>query len=118
MSFPLGAVADELSIGRTSTTSTTTVTVTSLACGQQKRNVPLDYRGFEYARPADVEDIDKRGNILGLLAAFAAAKVSEGCSCLNLKPTATKTATSTAAAPVRPYLNQRSCAVYLQTNNL
>ncbi|KAJ4983152.1 hypothetical protein SVAN01_11336 [Stagonosporopsis vannaccii] len=36
-----------------------------------------------------------------LLAAFAAAKVSEGCSCLNLQPKATTTNTRTAVAPMR-----------------
>jgi hypothetical protein len=99
--------ADELSIGRTKTTSTTTVTVTSAACSQQKRNAHIDNRGFEYARAADVEDI-KRGDILGLLAAFADAKISEGCSCLNLQPKATKTTIFTAATPVRHESCQRS----------
>lgn len=76
------------------------MTTTRLQCGQQKRNVPLDYRSFEYARPA--KQLDNRGvNILPLLAAFAAAKVSEGCSCLGIQPKATVTATSFAATPVR-----------------
>lgn len=101
MSFPRAETADQLSIGRTRTTSTSIMTVTSAAC-VQKRNTPLDYRGFLKARAADIEDIDKRGNILGLLAAFATAKVSEGCSCLNLRPKATKIITSTAVASVSP----------------
>jgi hypothetical protein len=75
--------------------------MTSAACGQQKRDVPIDYRDVEYTRANDAEDIVKRTDILALLAAFAAAKVSEGCSCLTLQPKVTKTATQTAPALVR-----------------
>ncbi|KAH7339229.1 hypothetical protein BKA66DRAFT_577324 [Pyrenochaeta sp. MPI-SDFR-AT-0127] len=94
----------------TETTSTNTVTVTSLACGQQKRNVPIDYRGFEYAKPNAVEGLEERGDVHPLLRAFAAAKISEGCSCLGLQPKATTTVTSTAAAPVRPLLQNPNIA--------
>lgn len=89
---------------RTSTTSTTTVAVTSSVCGggSQKRGESHDLENLS------VEDIEKRTNVLPLLAAFAAAKISEGCSCLNLKPTATKIATFTAPAPVRFVSRQRS----------
>lgn len=64
---PTSEVADN---NRTSTTSTTTVTVTSSVCGQsQKRNENQDLE------IATVEDIDKRTDVLALLADFAAAKV-------------------------------------------
>lgn len=49
----------------------------------------------------DDANVEKRTDVLALLAAFAAAKVSEGCSCLNLQPKATTTNTYTALAPVR-----------------
>ncbi|KAH7346019.1 hypothetical protein BKA66DRAFT_447873 [Pyrenochaeta sp. MPI-SDFR-AT-0127] len=79
----------------TVTTSTTYITTYQSRCGQEKRNVPINYRGFQYAEPADLE---QRGNILPLLAAFAAAKISEGCSCLGLQPKTVTTTTRTAAA--------------------
>ncbi|KAL6704615.1 hypothetical protein ACN47E_008012 [Coniothyrium glycines] len=70
-------------------TATTTVTNANVPCDQQqKRNVPLDYRGFNYARPADLEH---RTDQFAALAVFAAAKVSDGCNCLGLKPKATTT---------------------------
>lgn len=98
-------MTNDLWMGRTKTTSITTVTTTKDVCEAQKRNVPIDYRGFDYAEP-----VDRRDNVLDLLAAFAAAKISEGCSCFNLQPKATTTATRTAAAPVRPPTNNPSSA--------
>lgn len=85
-------------MSRTSTTATTTITVTSVSCGQAKRN-ELD---LNLPKPTNaIDDLDKRTGILPLLAAFAAPKISQGCSCLGLQPKATATATVTAAAPVR-----------------
>ncbi|KAH3983351.1 hypothetical protein HBI25_062070 [Parastagonospora nodorum] len=95
-------------IAITSTTSTTTVTVTSSVCGNglQKRGESHDLEN------PSVEDIEKRTNVLPLLAAFAAAKISEGCSCLNLKPTATQLATFTApATTVNVVATTTSCVV-------
>ncbi|KAJ8106361.1 hypothetical protein OPT61_g9589 [Boeremia exigua] len=84
-------------IAVTSTTSTTTVSVTSAACPPAfKRTVVRDIGG---SRISSLEDVEKRTNVLALLGAFAAAKISEGCSCLNLQPTLTTTATLAAAAP-------------------
>jgi hypothetical protein len=96
-------IADVVSVGRTKTTSTTTVTVTSVSCEQQKREVaPIvrgTFQGVEYSRIGDLE-LERRTDVLPLLRGFAAAKISEGCSCLNLQPKVTQTATLTAPAPV------------------
>lgn len=99
-------------MSRTQTISTMTVTVTSAACGVQQRNVPIDNRGLEHARAVDM---DKRGDVLAVLRIFATAKISEGCSCLNLQPKATKTATFTAAAPVRLSSSITSNMVHMLT---
>ncbi|EAT79929.1 hypothetical protein SNOG_12631 [Parastagonospora nodorum SN15] len=79
---------------KTSTTTITPIAISVCGGGLQKRGESHDLEN------PSVEDIEKRTNVLPLLAAFAAAKISEGCSCLNLKPTATQLATFTAPATV------------------
>ena len=72
-----------------STTTVTTTTTIRGDCGQQKKH--RRKREVLFNEPQDsIEDLEKRTNILPLLAAFAAAKVSDGCRCLNIKPKATK----------------------------
>jgi hypothetical protein len=49
-----------------------------------------------------VENVEKRTEkVLPLLAAFAAAKISDGCNCLGIQPKATTTKTIAAATSVR-----------------
>lgn len=102
-------IANEVSV---ITIKTTTVDVTSAVCPAARRR--NSYAGDDNRRPrvanvpdielrADAPDFEKRTDVLASLAAFAAAKISEGCSCLGLKPavvTTTRTTTSTAATPV------------------
>lgn len=90
-----------LPFGSTSTTSTATVTTYQSVCGVVARNAPFNNRGFEHVAPRNFEGQEKRADILLLLAAFASAKVSEGCSCLSIQPKTTTTTTATAAAQVR-----------------
>ena len=71
---------------------------------QQKRDGSIDYRGLEYVDPNAVQGLEQRADGFAALAAFASAKISEGCSCLNIQPKATTTTTKSAAAPVRPPL--------------
>ncbi|CAO2652061.1 Nn.00g003440.m01.CDS01 [Neocucurbitaria sp. VM-36] len=92
----------------TATTSTTTVTVTSSECPRVVNPGPDSQRGrkrnadYHSAEPevAAAADLEKRTDVLKLLAAFAAAKVSEGCSCLSISPKVTTTTTATAATSV------------------
>ncbi|USP77819.1 hypothetical protein yc1106_05093 [Curvularia clavata] len=86
----------------TSTTSTTTVTVTSAQCPGQKRDIPASDLGYEieYFKGGS-RVVQSRANILPQLQAFGEAKISEACSCFDLRPKATTVATSTAPAPVR-----------------
>ncbi|KAF2844917.1 hypothetical protein T440DRAFT_559312 [Plenodomus tracheiphilus IPT5] len=115
----------------TTTTTTTTTTVTSNMCQAQKKH----RRNGEivFARPdTSVQDLEERGNleertnVLPLLAAFAAAKISAGCSCLHIQaatttvatqilPTLTKTSTSTTTTCVPPPVckrNDAQCSSY------
>jgi hypothetical protein len=82
------------------------VTVTSVSCNQQKRDTPNivwgTLNGLEYSRVGDLERRTDGRDVLPLLKAFAAAKISEGCSCLNLQPKVTKIATLTVPVPVSP----------------
>lgn len=100
-------VADDT---RVSTVTTATVDVTSAACPAARRWNSYDYDQShrvanvpEFEIRAEAEYVEKRTDVLASLAGFAAAKISDGCSCLGLKPavmTTTTTTTSTAAAPV------------------
>ncbi|KAF2633246.1 hypothetical protein BU25DRAFT_416500 [Macroventuria anomochaeta] len=89
-------------------TSTATVTTTSSACpvsndevcnGLSGANCPAQKRAVNSAKGIVRAAEPEAGpvvNILPLLAAFAQAKISEGCSCLNIKLKATTTFTATA----------------------
>ena len=52
---------------------------------------------MRFAEPEAEPEAAPVVNVLPLLAAFAQAKISEGCSCLNIKPKATTIMTKTAA---------------------
>ncbi|KAF1831415.1 hypothetical protein BDW02DRAFT_55487 [Decorospora gaudefroyi] len=90
----------------TITTSTTTVLVTSSVCPDVRP--PVQKKVIPGRRNPETEDVEKRTKVLlPLLAAFAAAKVSEGCKCLDISPRASITSTTTVAASVR-YLTERT----------
>ncbi|KAF2996888.1 hypothetical protein E8E13_005205 [Curvularia kusanoi] len=91
----------------TKTTSTKTVTVTSSSCPKQKREAlgpglryVLEFtHEFSRITPDDLtREVQKRNDYLPQLQGYGAAKISQGCGCICMKPTATQVVTSTVCA--------------------